>query len=664
MEQQGKKIIIAERDNIAAIMEGKKVQEFFVHRGDVLLGDIYLATVENILPSIEAAFVNVGVDRMGFLHAQDVIGKGALKDKLSPKQKLVVQVTKEPTGHKGPRVTTEISLPGRFLVLIPNETGINVSRKIENIKEKARLKSIVNLLKPVGVGVIVRTEAAGQSESDIQEDLEVLLEKWSNIVSSADSLTPPSLISRDQDLLYRVLREACTDDISEIVVDTAFAMNRVQQLLQNWRMSRNIKVTLYKGNEPLLIATDVHKEIKAALQTKVNMPSGGYLFIQTTEALTVIDVNSGKFTSSATQDETILRTNREAVTEVARQIRLRNIGGMIIVDFIDMTSRVDKLAILEEFELAIEKDKSKPQIGQLSDLGLVELTRHRQGQSLFELFTKKCPHCQGAGYMMEDFKFASATSEGESRAKSSKLKLPISNFKKSSFNNQNANQNVNPDGTANVQNAQPLPSNLVVPQGAEQNEETIEGNAQPQENRNRNKFNRNRNNRFNKNRNNRFASENQDAPANQPVEGQPQGEFKFEQKPEPSNLVKPEQRMEPSNLVKPEQKMEPSNLVRPELNLDAKPEFKQEPKAEFKSEIAPEAKQEAKPVPVKKAKAAPKKESAQVKVATVKADAQEAKTEEEPKKRGRRPNRNTSKTTKTEKVEVKNEETPAPAAIS
>lgn len=349
MEKKGKKIVIAERDNIAAIMDGKKVQEFFVHRGEVLLGDIYLAQVENILPSIEAAFVDVGVDKMGFLHAQDVIGKGALKDKLSPKQKLVVQVVKEPTGHKGPRVTTEISLPGRFLVLIPNETGINVSRKIASVKEKARLKSIVNLLKPVGVGIIVRTEAENQSEADIQEDLEVLLEKWNNIVTSADSLTPPSLISRDQDLLYRVLREACTDDISEIVVDTVFAMNRVQQLLQNWHMKKNIEVSVYKGTEPLLVATDIHKEIKTALQTKVNLPSGGYLYIQTTEALTVIDVNSGKFVSSATQDETILRTNKESIHEIARQLRLRNIGGMIIVDFIDMNSRVDKLAILEEF---------------------------------------------------------------------------------------------------------------------------------------------------------------------------------------------------------------------------------------------------------------------------------------------------------------------------
>ena len=438
------KIVIAERDNIAAVMENGKVSEFFVHRGEIILGDVYLAQVENILPSIEAAFVNVGSDKMGFLHAQDVAGKGTLQDKLKPKQKLVVQVVKEPTGHKGPRVTTEISLPGRFLVLMPNETGVNVSKKITSAKERARLKSVVNLLKPVGVGIIVRTEAENQTEADIQEDLEILLEKWNNIVTSAESMTPPNLLYRDQDLLYRVIREACNEDTQEIIVDTGFALNRVQNLLQTWHMNKNINVTLYKGSEPLLVAMDIHKEIKAALNMKVNLPSGGYLFIQTTEALTVIDVNSGKFTNSATQDETILKTNIEAVHEIARQLRLRNIGGMIIIDFIDMTSRVDKLAMMEELELAVEDDKAKPQVGQLSDLGLVEMTRHRQGQAVSEIFAKKCPHCQGNGYIMEDIKFASSTAEGEYRAKAAKLKLPINNGKKNNkFKGNNRPEQVN-----------------------------------------------------------------------------------------------------------------------------------------------------------------------------------------------------------------------------
>lgn len=443
-QQQGKRIIIAERDNIAAVLENGKVTDFFIHRGEVLLGDVYLATVDNILPSIDAAFVNVGTDRMGFLHAQDVMGKGTLKEKLTPKQKLIVQVVKEPTGHKGPRVTTEISLPGRFLVLMPYEPGVSVSKKIENSKERARLKAIMNLIKPVGVGVIIRTEAEGQSEADIQEDLEILLEKWNNIITSAETLNPPNLVYRDQDLLYRVIREACTEDVKEIIVDTAFALSRVQNILQNWHMNKNVDVTLYKGTEPLLVAYDIHKEIKAALNIKVNMPSGGYLFIQQTEALTVIDVNSGKFTSSSTQDETILKTNIEAVHEIARQLRLRNIGGMVIVDFIDMMSRADKLAMMEELEIALEPDKAKPQVGQLSDLGLVELTRHRQGQSLSEIFTKKCPHCQGTGYFMNEFNFATPTAEGEYRAKAAKLKLPVNNFKKNNKNNNNNKQNEKP----------------------------------------------------------------------------------------------------------------------------------------------------------------------------------------------------------------------------
>ena len=413
-----KKIIISEKDNIAAVLEDNKVCEFFVSKGDVLLG----------LPSIEAAFVDVGMsDKMGFIHTDDIMGKGTLKEKVKPNQKLIVQVIKEPTGHKGPRVTTALSLPGRFLVLLPDEKGINVSKKITSQKERARLKSIVSLLKPVGVGVIVRTEAEGQTDAEIQEDLEILLEKWNSIVNAADSANPPTLLYRDQDLLYRVIREACDSNVDEIVVDTAFALHRTTQLLQHWNIQ--VKVTMHKGNEPLLVSTGVNKEIEKALNTKVNLPLGGYLFIQQTEALTVVDVNSGKFTSSSNQAETILKTNIQAADEIARQLKLRNIGGMVVIDFIDMASRMDKLALLEHFELVLEKDKAKPQIGQLSDLGLVELTRHRQGQSLAEIFTKKCDKCQGQGFVIDDLKFATATSVGENRAKLNKIKGPFnSNF--------------------------------------------------------------------------------------------------------------------------------------------------------------------------------------------------------------------------------------------
>lgn len=433
------KIVISERDSIAAVMEDNKVSEFFITKGDVLLGDVYLSVVDNVLPSIEAAFVDVGMpDKMGFIHTDDIMGKGPLNEKVKPKQKLIVQVVKEPTGHKGPRVTTSLSLPGRFLVLLPDETGINVSRKIVSGKERARLKSIVSLLKPVGVGVIVRTEAEGQSDAEIQEDMEMLLEKWNSIVTAADTSNPPCLLYRDQDLLYKVIREACSEETDEIIVDTSFALHRTTQLLQHWNMK--VKVTMHKGNDPLLVAEGVSKEIQNALQTKVNLPLGGYLFIQQTEALTVIDVNSGKFTSSGSQAETILKTNLQAADEIARQLKLRNIGGMIVVDFIDMATREDKLKLLEYFELALEKDKAKPQIGQLSDLGLVELTRHRQGQSISEIFTKKCDKCQGQGFIIEDLKFMSSLQTGEQRAKINKIKGP---FNQNNNNNNNSQKNNN-----------------------------------------------------------------------------------------------------------------------------------------------------------------------------------------------------------------------------
>jgi len=491
-----KSIVIAERDNVAALLENGKVTEFFVNRGEIFLNDVYLATVDNILPSIEAAFVNVGSDKMGFLHANDVPGKGNLKTRLTPKQKLIVQVVKEPTGHKGPRVTTEISLPGRFLVLIPQETGINVSRKIVSAKERARLKSTVSLIKPVGVGVIIRTEAEGQTEADIQEDLELLLEKWNTIITAAETQEAPSLLYRDQDLLYRVIREACTEDIQEIVLDSPFAMQRTQQILQNWNMLRNIKLTVYKGTEPLLVASGVIKEIKAALQTKVMLPSGGYLFVQTTEALTVVDVNSGKFVSSATQDETIRKTNIEAVHEIARQLRLRNIGGMVIIDFIDMTNRNDKLAIMEEMELALENDKAKPQVGQLSDLGLVELTRHRQGQSISEVFSKKCPHCQGTGYVFEEIQYAAAPGEVDLKAKAAKLKVPVQQLK-------NKNNKFNNNQVFTV------PQNETPEAPLDNSEENQNGNKEHKNEHSNNKFNRNnkfnKNNRFNKfNKNNNY----------------------------------------------------------------------------------------------------------------------------------------------------------------
>lgn len=391
-----KTIVISEQDNIAALVENGRVAEFFVNRGELLLGDVYTASVENILPGIDAAFVNLGKDKMGFLHANDVPGQGQLKDRLVPKQKLLVQITKEPTGHKGPRVSTAISLPGRFLVLVPEERGISVSRRISDARERSRLKSIVNLLKPPGVGLIIRTEARGQGEPELYEDFEQLWDRWQTIVSDGEASIGPSLIYRDQDLLYRVIRDAYSTDVQEIIVDSVAGQKRALSYLSGW-MGRQTQVICHAGEEPVLIAKGIDREIEAALCDHVELPSGGHLNIEPTEALTVIDVNSGRFTSSRTQAETVRRTNLEAAQEISRQLRLRNIGGMVIVDFIDMESRKDQQQVLEAFQRALEDDRAKPQIGQLSDLGLVELTRRRQGQSLRELFTQICPTCSGLG---------------------------------------------------------------------------------------------------------------------------------------------------------------------------------------------------------------------------------------------------------------------------
>ncbi len=391
-----KTLLISELDNIAVLMENDRAVEFFVNRGELLLGDIYTATVENILPGIDAAFVNLGKDKMGFLHANDVPGTGPLKERLVPKQKLLVQITKEPTGHKGPRVSTAVSLPGRFLVLVPEERGVSISRRISEAKERARLKAVVNLMKPPGVGLIIRTEAKSQSEETLFEDFETLWDRWQTIVSDGEASIGPTLIYRDQDLLYRVIRDAYSTDIAEIIVDSADGQKRAQDYMSGWA-GRTTKVLQHMGEEPLLVSRAIDREIEGALSDRVELPSGGHLNVQPTEALTVIDVNSGRFTSSRTQAETVRRTNLEAANEIPRQLRLRNIGGMVIVDFIDMDSRRDQQQVLEVFQRALEDDRAKPQIGQLSDLGLVELTRRRQGQSLRELFTAHCTTCSGLG---------------------------------------------------------------------------------------------------------------------------------------------------------------------------------------------------------------------------------------------------------------------------
>lgn len=404
-----KQIIIAEQHHIAAVFWEDQIQELVVATGNQQVGDTYLGLVENVIPGIDAAFVNIGdAERNGFIHVTDLgplkLKKtaGAITELLAPQQKVLVQVMKEPTGNKGPRLTGNITLPGRYLVLMPYGRGVNLSRRIRSEDERSRLRALAILIKPAGMGLLVRTEAEGKAEEAIIEDLESLQKQWENIQQTALSTRAPALLNRDDDFIQRVLRDMYNADVNRIVVDSPAAVKRVKQQLTNWsggKAPEGVYIDFHRESQPILDYFRVNAAVREALKPRVDLPSGGYIIIEPTEALTVIDVNSGSFTRSATARETVLWTNSEAATEIARQLRLRNIGGVIVVDFIDMDSRRDQLKLLELFNKALKTDKARPQIAQLSELGLVELTRKRQGKNIYELFGKPCPSCGGLGHL-------------------------------------------------------------------------------------------------------------------------------------------------------------------------------------------------------------------------------------------------------------------------
>ncbi len=402
-----KQIIIAEQHHIAAVFWEEQIQELIVATGHQQVSDIYLGTVENVIPGIDAAFVNIGdSERNGFIHVTDLgplrLKKtaAAITELLIPQQKALVQVMKEPTGNKGPRLTGNITLPGRYLVLMPYGKGVKLSRRISNENERSRLRALAILIKPPGMGLLIRTEADGKAEEAIMEDLEFLQKQWESIQYQANYAKPPVLLNRDDDFIQRVLRDTYSAEVNTIVLDSAAGVKRVKQQLMNWSSGRSpqgVFIDYHREQQEILDYYRVSAAVREALKPRVELPSGGYIIIEPTEALTVIDVNSGSFTRSATARETVLWTNTEAATEIARQLRLRNIGGVIVVDFIDMDSHRDKIKLLEHFNNSLKGDKARPQIAQLSELGLVELTRKRQGKNIYELFGQTCHTCGGLG---------------------------------------------------------------------------------------------------------------------------------------------------------------------------------------------------------------------------------------------------------------------------
>ena len=397
-------IVIAEQLRIAAVLTDDRVDELVVAQGRYQIGDVYLGTVENVLPGIDAAFVNIGEgEKNGFIHVTDLgplrlrKGTAGITELLEPRQKVLVQVMKEPTGTKGPRLTGNLALPGRFLILQPHGQGVNISRRINGESERNRLRALGVLIKPPGAGLLIRTEAEGVSEELLIDDLEALLRQWEAIQTAAESANPPVLLNRDEDFIHRILRDHYSPEVARIVVDGADGVARVNAFLG--AEQGQVQVEHHRDSGEILEHYKVHAAIRDALKPRVDLPSGGYVIIEPTEALTVIDVNSGSFTRSANARETVLWTNYEAATEIARQLKLRNIGGVVIIDFIDMESRRDQLQLLEHFTAAMRPDSARPQIAQITELGLVELTRKRQGQNIYELFGRACPSCGGLGHV-------------------------------------------------------------------------------------------------------------------------------------------------------------------------------------------------------------------------------------------------------------------------
>ena len=397
-------IIIAEQMRIAALLNDERVEELIVAQGRYQIGDVYLGTVENVLPGIDAAFVNIGEsEKNGFIHVSDLgplrlkKASAGITELLEPKQKVLVQVIKEPTGNKGARLTGNLALPGRYLVLQPSGQGVNISRKINIESERNRLRAIGVLIKPPGAGLLIRTEAEAINEELLINDLENLIKQWEVIQQLSESCSAPNLLNRDEDFINRVLRDHISPEINKIVVENKSAVKRVNEFLNH--DGANLLIESHNEQTDLFEHYKINLAIHNALQPRVDLPSGGYIIIEPTEALTVIDVNSGSFTRSANARETVLWTNCEAAKEIAKQLKLRNIGGVIIIDFIDMDSRKDQLQLLEHFGSAIKNDSARPQIAQLTELGLLEITRKRQGQNIYELFGKQSLNSYGLGQL-------------------------------------------------------------------------------------------------------------------------------------------------------------------------------------------------------------------------------------------------------------------------
>jgi ribonuclease G len=434
-----KEIIINSSSNQTrvAITEDGNLVDFFVDYPENrrMVGDIYLGKIARVLPGIRAAFINIGMKHDAFLHFSDIgertqqlqsmldeedreiddedddetdnrssAANGennhhTFPPRLKKGQNILVQITKEPIEGKGVRVTSSISLPGRFCVLLPYDYKIGISKKITDFKERRRLKHIARSIIPKNCGLIIRTVAKDQPEELLREDLNHLVRTWNRIQQAAKTEEPPALIHQDLSTTESVIRDLLTPDVSKVFIDSKKLYRQIKNFVQDFQPELAEKIELYKSQQPIFEAFKIEEQIKTLMGRKVPLPSGGYLIIEHTEAMVVIDVNSGKYARNLEQELNSLKTDLEAAREIARQLRLRDIGGIIVVDFIDLEDERNKKKVYDELKKEFRKDRAKVSLLPMSDFGLVEITRQRVRQNIMQAIKDVCPVCGGSGFV-------------------------------------------------------------------------------------------------------------------------------------------------------------------------------------------------------------------------------------------------------------------------
>ena len=406
-----------------AVLEKKTLIELNIerHESRSLVGSIYRGRVDSVVPGIQAAFIDIGFEKNGFLYVSDIAGaegtgdfvfeEGTVKPRKGQRrgkapsiesmvkkdQYIMVQVSKDMLGTKGVRLTNYITLPGRYCVLMPTVSHMGVSRKVESDKERDRLRKLVKQLQPKGMGVILRTAAEGISKSDLEDDLNYIQKVWQKILSKMESMKGSGLLHEDLGPVLRTVRDRFSSDVTRVTIDSETEYSRVLNFLDNFSPNLKKRVKLYRSRRPLFDKLDIENQITKALQRTVYLKSGGSICIDHTEALVAIDVNTGRFTGSKALEDTVFKTNLEAAEEIAHQVRLRDIGGIIVVDFIDMQYERNRKELLRKLGEALKDDRAKTTISEVSELGMIEMTRKRVKHNLIKALSQPCPYCEGSG---------------------------------------------------------------------------------------------------------------------------------------------------------------------------------------------------------------------------------------------------------------------------